>query len=121
MARKRDPFRVGPWAFLSSGEPANFFRAWRDYRGMTQEEVAKSLGTNASAISKYELGEIGYTQRVLQALADIYVTRPYELLKGPPVDAESPVSDLIELPEDEQMELLASLQGLLMKVKRVKR
>ena len=119
MSRKRDPLKIGPHAFLKTGEPANYFRAWREHRGLTQKEVADFIGTKPPSISRYEQGDLPYTQRVLEGLALVYRARPGDLLNGPPPDAPSPVGDLTELPVATQREILTSLEKILKKAKRI--
>lgn len=109
MPRKRDPLKVGEHAFLKDNSPAQYFRAWRVHRRMSMHDVAEAMGTYSSAISKYELGDIPYTQRVLEALAEIYRCKPADLLAGPPPDAEKPIHDLRELPQETQDEILKLL------------
>jgi transcriptional regulator with XRE-family HTH domain len=106
MSRHRDPLKVGKHAFLNDHSPAQYFRAWRIHRRMTLQQVADAMETFNSAISKYELGDIPYTQRVLEKLADIYRCKPYELLAGPPAEMEKPIHDLRELPQETQDQIL---------------
>ena len=115
MSRTRDPLRIGRYAQLTSGKASHYLRSWRLHRNLTLAEVAKCLGTAPSSISKYELGEIQYTQRALEALAELYQTTPAELLAGPPDGAARPVTDLRELPAETQNELLLALQNILEK------
>jgi transcriptional regulator with XRE-family HTH domain len=111
MTRIRDPLKVGEHAFLKDRTPANYFRAWRLHKRMTLKEVADAMETFPSAVSKYELGDIPYSQRVLELLAEIYNCRPSDLLAGPPVEAEKPIHDLKELPQETQDQILELLNA----------
>lgn len=109
MSRKRDPLKIGGHAFLGDRSPANYFRAWRLFRKLSLQQVATVMDTYPSAISKYELGDIPYTQRVLERLAELYRCKPFELLSGPPAGQEQAINDLRELPQETQDEILRLL------------
>jgi transcriptional regulator with XRE-family HTH domain len=51
-----------------------FFREWREYRGLTQEQLAGRLETSVASISRIEKGTQPYTQDVLEALAEALAT-----------------------------------------------
>jgi transcriptional regulator with XRE-family HTH domain len=118
MGRQRDPLRVGKHAFLNDHTPANYFRAWRLHRRMSLQQVADVMETFPSAVSKYELGDIPYSQRVLELLAEIYRCRPSDLLAGPPAEAEKPIHDLRELPQETQDQILELLNQAASRLKK---
>lgn len=79
-----------------------YFRQWRKHRGFTQDEVLNRLAvfedplipkTNAS-LSRIENGKQIYTQRILEALAEIYQCEPGDLLSRDPTK-EGQVFDLV--------------------------
>jgi transcriptional regulator with XRE-family HTH domain len=48
---------------------ANFLKAWRQHRGLTQAQLAERLGTNSSVISLLESGSRRLSPRWLRPLA----------------------------------------------------
>ena len=74
------------------GNPArrrrHFIRQWREFRGFTQEQLADSLKTTKTSISRIEDLKQGYTQDFLEACADALGTHPGALLTRPPTEAD---------------------------------
>ena len=52
---------------LIAGE--NPVKVWRDYRGMTQVELAEKIGLDQADVSRIERGQREPTGRILRALA----------------------------------------------------
>ena len=53
-----------------SRRPANtLVRAWREYLGLTQKEVAKRMGITQAALSQMEAGEKRLRKATLEKLA----------------------------------------------------
>jgi transcriptional regulator with XRE-family HTH domain len=73
-------------------KPRYFFKEWRKYRGLTQDELAELVGVTASSISQLESGKQGFTDSTLRALADALHCEPGELLMRNPLDADAPYS-----------------------------
>lgn len=57
-----------------------FLRQWRDFRGMTQEQLAEAIGQTPPSISQMENGKQGFTDKSLAALATALQCTPAELL-----------------------------------------
>jgi transcriptional regulator with XRE-family HTH domain len=72
----------------------NYLRAWREFRKMTQEKLAESVGTNANMIQYLETGERGLSAKWLRRLAPELDTTPGLLLDH---DPETLDSDLLEI------------------------
>jgi len=78
-----------------------YLREWRDHRGYSQRQVVdrlegmedEKLPTTTASLSRLENGKQTYTQRVLEALADIYQCEVFDLLANNPL-IESEVIDL---------------------------
>lgn len=68
------------------GRPRHHLRAWRKYRGLTQEQLADRIGMSGSNISLLESGKQNYTQRILDELALALSTSPASLLTEDPGD-----------------------------------
>lgn len=66
-----------------------FFKEWRVYRGLSQEQVADRLETSVASISRIESGTQPYTQDVLEALAEALGTDPASLLMRNPGDPDA--------------------------------
>ncbi|OAF05436.1 hypothetical protein AYJ54_00590 [Bradyrhizobium centrolobii] len=66
-----------------------FFRQWREFRGLTQEQLAERLETSVASISRIESGTQPYTQDTLEALADALSTDPASLLMRDPSNPEA--------------------------------
>ncbi len=72
----------------------NFLRAWRDYRHLTQAELAERVGTNANMIGYLETGERGLSLKWLRKLADALDTTVGMLDRFDPHDLDN---DIIEI------------------------
>jgi transcriptional regulator with XRE-family HTH domain len=66
-----------------------FIRQWREYRGLTQDDLAARLETSKASISRIESGLQAYTQDFLEACADALRTDPASLLMRDPSDEEA--------------------------------
>lgn len=74
---------------------ANHLRAWREYRKMTQEELAEMVGTAGNVIGLLESGERGLSDKWLRKLAPALKTRPGFLLEFSPHDADLSILEAI--------------------------
>jgi transcriptional regulator with XRE-family HTH domain len=72
----------------------NHLKAWRDYRKLTQAELAAEVGTNANMIGYLESGERGLSAKWLRKLADALKITPGHLLDHNPNDLPS---DILEI------------------------
>jgi transcriptional regulator with XRE-family HTH domain len=66
-----------------------FFKAWREYRDLSQERLAERLETSVASVSRIESGKQPYTQDYLEALAQALQTDPASLLMRNPHDEEA--------------------------------
>lgn len=94
----------------SMAQVRTYFREWREYRGLTQEQVVDRLAVfedpkipkTKATLSRVETGKQIYTQRILEALADVYqVDEPGWLLDRNP-NADGQVLDLMARLNDRQ-------------------
>lgn len=97
-----------------------YLREWRKKKGLTQEQVVGRLAihedpnmpsTNAS-LSRLENGKQPYSQRVLEALADIYECDAWELIGRDPTKAGLVVDMVRHLDAKRQAQLVAFLNAL---------
>jgi transcriptional regulator with XRE-family HTH domain len=66
----------------------HFIREWREFRGLTQEELADAIGTTKTSISRIEALKQGYTQDFLESCADVLGTHAGALLMRRPTEAD---------------------------------
>jgi transcriptional regulator with XRE-family HTH domain len=64
--------------------PTQYLRAWREFRGLTQEQAAERAECSKSTVSRLEDGSVPYSQGKLEALAHAYGCDPVDLLSPPP-------------------------------------
>ena len=72
----------------------NQLRAWREFRRMTQEELAAKADTTASQISMLESGERGLTHKWARRLAPLLRTNPGHLFDTDPTSLDNDVHDI---------------------------
>lgn len=78
-------------AKIKSNETARrrtFFREWREFRSLTQEQLAERLDVSVGLISQLENRKVNYTQATLEALAQALNCEPADLLIRDPSDPE---------------------------------
>jgi transcriptional regulator with XRE-family HTH domain len=62
----------------------HFIAEWRDFRGLTQQQLADAINSTKATISRVEGLKQGYTQDLLEAVADALGVHPGTLLtRGP--------------------------------------
>lgn len=61
-----------------------FIREWRKHRLLTLERLAERIDVTAGALSQLERGDTGYTQPMLEALAEALSCEPADLIMRPP-------------------------------------
>lgn len=61
-----------------------FFKEWREFRGLSQQELAERIGSSIPTISHIETGKNFLTRPTLEALADALRCQPGELLSQDP-------------------------------------
>jgi len=63
----------------------HFFRAWREYAKLRQEDAAAKIKVDQSTLSKIENGKSPYNQDLLEQLAPLYNARePADLIRRDP-------------------------------------
>lgn len=72
----------------------NHLKAWRDYRGLSQAQLAERVGTNSNMIGYLESGERGLSAKWLRKLADALDTSPGMILDHDPGELDS---DILEI------------------------
>jgi transcriptional regulator with XRE-family HTH domain len=63
--------------------PQPTIKRWREFRGLTLEQVGNKLGIGGQAVHKWEAGKTPLTVEKLRLLAELYGTTPDALLHNP--------------------------------------
>jgi transcriptional regulator with XRE-family HTH domain len=79
----------------TSTKSVNHLRAWREFRQMTQAELAAKVGTSDNVISLLESGGRRLSDTWLNKLAPALGTRPGFLLEFDPNDADLSILEAI--------------------------
>jgi transcriptional regulator with XRE-family HTH domain len=61
-------------------------KAWRKYRGLTQEQLAERIGISRTYLTKIERGDRKWDQPFLEAAADALRCDPADILTRDPTD-----------------------------------
>lgn len=77
-------------------KPRYYFKEWRKFRGLTQEDLADRVGASAPSISQLERGIQGFTNSTLEAVADALQCSPADLLGVNPFK-DGEVVDLVRM------------------------
>lgn len=92
---------------------AVYFREWRLYKGLTQQQLADRLGTTKTRVSMKERGEEGWDNSYLAALADaLGVDEPASLLIRNPFDKGAPWTLLEGLKPESRAKVLDYIETL---------
>lgn len=104
-----------------------YFREWRRYRGLTQEQVVQRLSEiadpedveekriiqTAASLSRVEKGVQAYNPYTLAGLAAVYDCEEWELIGRDPFDGNNLIKMLRTMPPDQQMRAAAVIEGLM--------
>lgn len=95
----------------ASNEAANHLRAWREFRKLTQEELAAKVDTTGAVISLLESGGRGLSDKWLRKLAPALGTRPGFLLDFDPNDIDGDLlAAVMEVPKERRDQALGILR-----------
>lgn len=87
-----------PRKFIKSGRRGRTFIAkWREFRGLSQEELADRMGTTGATVSRVESGKTPYSQDFLESAAEALGCAPADLISRDPRDPRGPIEMAIEL------------------------
>lgn len=79
---------------VPSKASANHLRAWREFNRMSQEDLAKLVGTAGNVIGLLESGERGLSDKWLRKLAPALGTTPGWLLDHHPEDVDREILEV---------------------------
>ena len=95
-------------------DPIHYLRAWRRYRGLTQEQLAERAGISHSTVSRVENGESDLTRTTAAPLAAALKIRTADLFRDPadPDDAWSTAAKIAALSPERRRILARFLASL---------
>ncbi|PWJ80601.1 DNA-binding XRE family transcriptional regulator [Pseudaminobacter salicylatoxidans] len=67
----------------------HFLKEWREHFKLDQEELAERINLSRTTISKIETKDSPYSQRILEAIAEVYRCSPAQLLMQNPSRPDS--------------------------------
>lgn len=73
---------------------ANKLKAWREFRGLSQDELAARVDTTKSVISLWENDKRSLSDKVLRRLAVALDTQPGHLLDVDPEELDNDIIDI---------------------------
>lgn len=88
----------------------HFVKEWRKHLGMTQEDLAEKVGTVVSSISQLENGRQGYSQAMLESLAEAFGCTPADILRIDPSRAPE-AADIATMLKEAQSEVKREAVG----------
>lgn len=90
----------------------NHLRAWREFRYLTQDELAEAVGSSRATIGHLESGARRLSDKWLIPLAKALHTSPGYILDHDPNDLPTAVLDVwAEIPADQREQALKVLQS----------
>lgn len=93
-----------------------FFREWRKFRQLTQEQLAERVEMSVASISQIETGKQGFTDATLTVLARELNCREGDLLMRNPLDKNAPWSledRLQRATPDQRRQALAVVEAIM--------
>jgi transcriptional regulator with XRE-family HTH domain len=95
-----------------STKPAtNNLRAWREFRRLSQDQLAELIGTKGNVIGHLESGERGLSDKWLRRLAPALGTSPGFLLDHAPEDLDAAYIDAaMSVSPDQRAQVLEILK-----------
>lgn len=102
------------------GMAGPYFKEWRKYRQLTQEQVVGRLAelddvelpTTAASLSRLENGKQSISHRIIAALADVYGVEPDHLLGRNPFKEAEVIDFFAHMPLSEQQKALAIIKAV---------
>lgn len=73
----------------------HYIKEWREYRNLTQEQVADRIGVSATTFGRIENNQVPYNQDFLEEAANALMCEPWDLLNVNP-NIEGKVLDALD-------------------------
>lgn len=109
MAKKVQP------RFKAPARRRLYLKEWREYRGLTQEQLAERVGMSVSNVSQLERGLQGYSQDGLEKLAEALQCEPGHLHMVDPSRDDAIWSIWEQAQEGQRREILGFAKGVVKK------
>lgn len=77
-----------------ANDERNYLKAWREFRGLTQEELAERASTTKSVISLLEAEKRPLSSKWLRKFAEILETQPGHILDHDPNEMSADIHDI---------------------------
>lgn len=91
----------------------NHLKAWREFRGLSQAELAERVGTNQNMIGYLESGERGLSAKWLRKLAPALATQPGHILEHDPHQLPTDIVEIwFNASPDERRQLVKVAQAI---------
>ncbi len=74
--------------YVPMAQQPHYIKAWRKYRGLTQEQLAERIGIARSYLTKIERGTRRYDQPFLEAAAEALRCGPGDIITRDPSEPE---------------------------------
>jgi len=97
---------------IAAANPRHQIRAWRKYRGLTQEQLAERIGIARSYLTKIERGSRRYDQPFLEAASEALRCRPSDLIDVDPTAPDGLWSILESLTVPQRAQAVAVIKAL---------
>jgi transcriptional regulator with XRE-family HTH domain len=93
----------------------NYLKAWREFREMTQQELAEAVGTNSNMIGYLESGERGLSAKWLRRLAPALNTTSGMILDHDPNELDSDIIEIWAHADNKERQQLADVAKAVVK------
>lgn len=95
----------------NSDQPRHFLKEWREFRGLTQEELASRADTTKSVISLIEGHHRGLSQKWAAKFAPLLKTTPGALISYDPNKVDTGILELwLTIPDEQKPQAIRVLQ-----------
>lgn len=92
-------------------QPVVHLKAWREFRGLTQEDVAQAMGCTPSFVSLLERGKKNWTVRRLVQAAHALGINPGHLLEADPREVTARETIWANIPDEVRDQALRTLDS----------
>lgn len=72
----------------------HYLKEWREFRKLTQQELADALDTSKSVISDMERGRLQLSPKWLRRIAPVLKTQPGHILDHDPKELDNDIIDI---------------------------
>jgi transcriptional regulator with XRE-family HTH domain len=96
---------LGVAQYVAMAKQRHFLKAWRKYRGLTQEQFCERMGVTQGQVSKIEAGKKDVELSYLELAADVLRCEVVDLIIRDPASPEAiwSVWDHLAPPEQQQL------------------